>query len=313
MEAELLAAIYAAPDDDAPRLVYADWLQDRGDSLGEFIALQLQGISNDRTDALQTEHNPRILGSLTKQIRWGKLARGFPSSCAVLASADPGDPRWATVSEVHGAALLDDEVPLPWLRHLVLEDADVERLRTLARPIAAERLVWQMQEANARAMLALSVANVPKLRRLEICDLRREVAVIDRIWREPRELAWLKLEVPELAISVDLADLPRWLAAYADRRVQQLELCDVFGAVAIATRDAAGALSQLAIDLRTLSQDPRRLTRMGDGLLAGIGALGKLQLTSASIRGARETTVDLVDQLQRRLAKQTRVARVDIS
>ena len=41
-ETELLAEIYAAPDDDAPRLVYADWLQERGDPRGEFIALQLE-------------------------------------------------------------------------------------------------------------------------------------------------------------------------------------------------------------------------------------------------------------------------------
>jgi uncharacterized protein (TIGR02996 family) len=30
-EDALLAAVAAAPDDDAPRLVYADWLQERGD------------------------------------------------------------------------------------------------------------------------------------------------------------------------------------------------------------------------------------------------------------------------------------------
>lgn len=41
-ERDLLAAIVDAPDDDAPRLVYADWLQSRGDPRGEFIQLQCQ-------------------------------------------------------------------------------------------------------------------------------------------------------------------------------------------------------------------------------------------------------------------------------
>ena len=41
-EAELLAQIYATPHDDAPRLVYADWLQERGDPRGEFIVLQME-------------------------------------------------------------------------------------------------------------------------------------------------------------------------------------------------------------------------------------------------------------------------------
>lgn len=42
-EAGLLAAIYAAPFDDGPRLVYADWLLERGKPLGKFIQAQLQG------------------------------------------------------------------------------------------------------------------------------------------------------------------------------------------------------------------------------------------------------------------------------
>lgn len=40
--AGLLDAIVASPDDDAPRLVYADWLQGQNDPRGEFIQLQCQ-------------------------------------------------------------------------------------------------------------------------------------------------------------------------------------------------------------------------------------------------------------------------------
>src|SRR4051812_27172040 len=36
-----LELILDRPDDDAPRLVYADWLDERGDPRGEFIRLQL--------------------------------------------------------------------------------------------------------------------------------------------------------------------------------------------------------------------------------------------------------------------------------
>lgn len=38
-EAQLLAAIAADPDDESPRLVYADWLIARGDRRGELIVL----------------------------------------------------------------------------------------------------------------------------------------------------------------------------------------------------------------------------------------------------------------------------------
>src|SRR5207249_6247262 len=37
-----LDAIRAAPDDDGPRLIYADWLEERGDPRGEFIRLQVE-------------------------------------------------------------------------------------------------------------------------------------------------------------------------------------------------------------------------------------------------------------------------------
>lgn len=40
--AALLAAVRAAPKDDAPRLIAADWLMERGDPWGDFIAWQLK-------------------------------------------------------------------------------------------------------------------------------------------------------------------------------------------------------------------------------------------------------------------------------
>src|ERR1022692_1698756 len=39
-EDAFLQAILAAPDDDAPRLIFADWLEERGDSRGAFIRIQ---------------------------------------------------------------------------------------------------------------------------------------------------------------------------------------------------------------------------------------------------------------------------------
>jgi uncharacterized protein (TIGR02996 family) len=41
-ESQLLAAVLANPRDDAPRLVYADWLIERRDPRGEFIARQVR-------------------------------------------------------------------------------------------------------------------------------------------------------------------------------------------------------------------------------------------------------------------------------
>lgn len=38
----LLRAVLDAPDDDGPRSVYSDWLQQQGDPRGELIAVQLE-------------------------------------------------------------------------------------------------------------------------------------------------------------------------------------------------------------------------------------------------------------------------------
>ena len=55
-EEELLAAVFAAPDDDAPRRVYADWLLERGDPRGEFIQLQCaRGLSITTLDPVPSD------------------------------------------------------------------------------------------------------------------------------------------------------------------------------------------------------------------------------------------------------------------
>jgi uncharacterized protein (TIGR02996 family) len=58
---QFLAAIQASPDDDAPRLVYADWLQKRGDLRGEFISIQcrLAGMEIDPDDEARAQLQAR--------------------------------------------------------------------------------------------------------------------------------------------------------------------------------------------------------------------------------------------------------------
>jgi uncharacterized protein (TIGR02996 family) len=53
-DAELIAAIQAAPDDDAPRLVYADLLMERGDPRGELILLQCRLRRDPGTNSAPT-------------------------------------------------------------------------------------------------------------------------------------------------------------------------------------------------------------------------------------------------------------------
>jgi uncharacterized protein (TIGR02996 family) len=61
----LLAALAAAPDDDVPRLVLADYCDERGDPLGEFIRLQmeLEPLQRPRAEpAAELERHKRLAG-----------------------------------------------------------------------------------------------------------------------------------------------------------------------------------------------------------------------------------------------------------
>jgi len=57
IEPELVAGIVATPDEDGPRLVYADWLSDRGDPRGELITVQCALAVADREDRPAHETN----------------------------------------------------------------------------------------------------------------------------------------------------------------------------------------------------------------------------------------------------------------
>lgn len=109
---ELLAAVYAAPADDGPRMVFADALLERGDPRGEFIQLQLQRARGEGTDA--TLDRERELATPKNRTAWAlpianggtcTLARGFPRSVVVDSRTVKrilGIDAWATIEELKG-------------------------------------------------------------------------------------------------------------------------------------------------------------------------------------------------------------------
>lgn len=91
-ESGLLGAVLAEPDDDAPRLAYADWLADNGQpERAEFIRLQIERMRLPRRDptrtyygarelALWQAHSAQWLMVLPEAVRGcAKFERGFPT------------------------------------------------------------------------------------------------------------------------------------------------------------------------------------------------------------------------------------------
>lgn len=88
-ERDMLRAIHDAPDDDAPRRVYADWLLERGDPRGELIQLQCELATMSpkdprrdnivaREQALLKKHNARWGPFHDRRFAWA-FTRGFVS------------------------------------------------------------------------------------------------------------------------------------------------------------------------------------------------------------------------------------------
>jgi len=91
-EQSLLRAVYAAPHDDAPRLVYADLLSARDDPRGEFIVLEcekahgtLNPTQRRRHDALLRKYGTLWKGRLARAVATAGLEyeRGFPVAGAL--------------------------------------------------------------------------------------------------------------------------------------------------------------------------------------------------------------------------------------
>jgi uncharacterized protein (TIGR02996 family) len=106
----LLAAIYAAPGDDAPRAVYADWLLERDDPHGELISLQLARAAGKATEKTQRreaelacDHSRTWLGPLDGAVRYAVYARGFATHVQLhrWPTQDLVDmPMWSTVETI---------------------------------------------------------------------------------------------------------------------------------------------------------------------------------------------------------------------
>jgi uncharacterized protein (TIGR02996 family) len=154
-ERSLLAAIAADPEDDEPRIVYADWLLQAGDPRGELIAVQC-ALERSRTPELAARervllerHEAEWLARAGLAAGEGRLHRGFIER--VEASA------------ARVAASIDRIVELPCLRSLRTavewggSDADLAMIADRLRhrmPAAFEhmmidrRLAWDAKHTD---------------------------------------------------------------------------------------------------------------------------------------------------------------------
>jgi uncharacterized protein (TIGR02996 family) len=207
-----LDQIRAAPEDDAPRLVYADWLDEHGDSArAEFIRVQIERANLPKWDARQVALRLReqaltdqYIGELqrglpasaqrvgdwrkelpnVKSVGWGEFRRGFVATAqfaTFLALGKSAKAAWA-------AAPIDAAI-VPWPRRaeVVREVPPIPGLRELT---IAGRLV----QAAAAAWLAEAPV-LSTIRRLTIADSSIGSDAFRQICRSPhlKELTALRM------------------------------------------------------------------------------------------------------------------------
>lgn len=164
-ENAFLQAILEYPNDDAPRLIYADWLEEHGDPRGDFIRIQcrLGATSTDEEERSRLEryerellarHQDRWLGELRPLLSGWTFRRGFLVAISVHAAAYLRFvtlPQPATVCRVR-VDLVGFQPPLDILE-LVPESIARENV-VLPIGVRGRTLVLAAQEAQDLDMLA---------------------------------------------------------------------------------------------------------------------------------------------------------------
>jgi uncharacterized protein (TIGR02996 family) len=200
-----LAAILESPEDDLPRLAYADWLEEQGDPRSEFIRVQIEFSRNPfspRQRALQKRQNELLMqhGSVwarpldERNIKW-EFHRGFIESVSLASEQFAKEASWlfgvAPIRAVtFGDLLLDKliacphldrikEVVIPYAREDPLSADEWRRWFTEPRWEQLTALTFSQRRIDAARARALATSAVfPRLEKLTVIQggLSRDVA-----------------------------------------------------------------------------------------------------------------------------------------
>ncbi len=274
IEDELVAAIRADPDSDGPRLVYADWLQSRGDPLGEHIVLAIAAARMEPTDP-GLEPTRARLDELGYEKEWYRRFDAKPFLDRGMAST-----LWLSSKRVNGdliAKLRGSMIRTLWIGD-VLDASQLETIREALGCMALRRL--QIGAPAPPGMVASVIAGCPTIEALVLSagtsvtnDHVRAVAAA----KLPR-LA--RLELDGARIDDDAAIVLRSLPALRELSAKET-LIGSRGAVALVD----GPLRALA-----LSGNPLR----HDGVAAAVTSARGLESLEIAATGVTDATMTIL-------------------
>ncbi len=271
IERTLLDEIAATPDDDDPRSIYADYLIERGDPLGTFIALQLARAT--RRDPVVSDEEQQLLDaswsawvgapSASIAAKHVRFERGFWSMCdlrEVRGTLPPellAAPAWRTV------------------RKIKLYDIAAPQLAKLL--VVARGPLRSLSVAGRTAFVQVTQANVPlSIEELGLAyDTSRDPPALATIVGLP-SLRTLRFECiaefatrwVERANDVDIRNVTLRMSPHIDylrkvyrrakkTRIERLTVEVPAATVFHADRDADGTLAIRTVELRPTHVTPR--------------------------------------------------------
>jgi uncharacterized protein (TIGR02996 family) len=298
---ELERQLREAPDSSEPYLVYADWLQERSDPLGELIALGVASAHGAGDVAARFErhlklHEARFLGGLARQLADRVVLRwryGMVHAIDELAEDLPPQ-MWRQLLRLRVCELLQSIT----LRRPCVPELDAaiaagaaESLRALTMESCSGRLPEQLLRRELRSLtvgsgrIVIGPDTFPAS--LEHLELRVSEAALAGELRAPLRLDLRELRVvltPQIAAFLAGLQLPRLerltLGLGAAAEVNVPELLQVLG---------LPALTHLGI--RDGRLDPR-----------AFGELARLPL-AARLSSLALTSLELTDEVMRELAR----------
>ncbi len=189
VEAELIAAIVAAPDDDPPRMVYADHLMQRGDLRGELIAVQCRLARADAADEpidpalvarereLLAEHSAVWEMPLRAVVDAGYVfRRGFVEHVRAWSERDVTfavPPRGASLEEIETAAIDRTDRLGQLFEHAPLLRSLAVRADAIYRPLPPSWALLESLELHESGyptpdVIRAALHAMPALRRLQL-------------------------------------------------------------------------------------------------------------------------------------------------
>lgn len=335
----LEAAVYAAPLDDAPRMVLADALLEKGDPRGEFISLQLQASKRRLTaeerwkeyDLLE-EHRDTWLGPLKLALdEWNDVVHfrnGFVDTFSVASDKEhpmkilAEAPQFKTVRTL--LLRLFDESPLPieFLRSPQcanitglgeLNETAFRQVLTAKEPWPYEKLYCNEPDydhVSRDVKLICDSKAIPKVKSLRVSGYSMEPSVWAPLWKSENGKRLI-----EFGSSQGVYRIGKWVEEIEkhglDAQLTSFDLSFNFGSrdfVALLTRGEDGRLSHLEVWKRPpnpsygtpkISELAERLDALPPDRLTGFRYAGKL---SKGDRKKLETT----------LARQKKLATSDL-